>query len=381
MVRKSLRRTLAERQPWERPAEDRQGDGDFYPPGTSEVNYPFIFGAEKRRIDDPSDDADGRGRGGWPDLVPMEPTDSDQAEVRRRILEEGATGGIERLAWYQSYRSAADWGIHIREEAVIGVGAVFAAEAARLRAWETRQAALNLLLAHEYFHFLVDVAAETLEDVLGTRLYSPWRFDIGRRTPPYHLVEEALANAFAYRYGKTRGLAIASRRFLRNSPVGYRDFQRYLDPDRWTAGVRELFWDIEGVGTRGSPRPEELPWGREGFIDLHREVVSPWDVPVWLVREPTAPVFLSLITALGSVDRSPRYREQLRKLPERVREQVERAVETACSGVTPKSFKRLAGHDNLYRVRSGDYRIIMEQRGDEFIAVGVGHRSTVYRAL
>ncbi len=220
MVRKSLRRALAERQPWERPAEERQGDGDFYPPGASEIDLPLIFGAEKRRIDDPSDDADGRGRSGWPDLAPMEPTESDEEGVRRRILDEGATRGIERLAWYRSYRSATEWGIHIREEAVIGVGAALAAAAPGLRTWEARQAAVNLLLAHEYFHFLVDVAVETLEDVLGAPLYSPWRINVGRRTPPYHLVEEALANAFAYRYGKTRGLANASRRFLRNPPMG-----------------------------------------------------------------------------------------------------------------------------------------------------------------
>ncbi|MGC5412065.1 type II toxin-antitoxin system RelE family toxin, partial [Streptomyces sp. DT225] len=45
--------------------------------------------------------------------------------------------------------------------------------------------------------------------------------------------------------------------------------------------------------------------------------------------------------------------------------------------------KKLAGHDGLYRVRAGDFRVVYEVRGDVLVilVLHLGHGSDVYRSL
>lgn len=47
----------------------------------------------------------------------------------------------------------------------------------------------------------------------------------------------------------------------------------------------------------------------------------------------------------------------------------------------PQGVVKLAGEGNLYRLRSGDYRIIYEIRDDvlRVLVIGIGHRREVYR--
>jgi mRNA interferase RelE/StbE len=46
-------------------------------------------------------------------------------------------------------------------------------------------------------------------------------------------------------------------------------------------------------------------------------------------------------------------------------------------------IKKLEGHDNRYRLRVGDYRVIYEIIDGQLIilVVGVGHRREIYRAM
>ncbi|MBO0919017.1 type II toxin-antitoxin system RelE/ParE family toxin [Streptomyces sp. NPDC049967] len=45
--------------------------------------------------------------------------------------------------------------------------------------------------------------------------------------------------------------------------------------------------------------------------------------------------------------------------------------------------KKLSGHDGLYRVRAGEFRVVYEVRGDVLVilVLHLGHRSDVYRKL
>jgi mRNA interferase RelE/StbE len=45
--------------------------------------------------------------------------------------------------------------------------------------------------------------------------------------------------------------------------------------------------------------------------------------------------------------------------------------------------KKLAGYDDRYRLRVGDYRIIYEVMDGQLVilAVGVGHRREIHRAM
>jgi len=47
----------------------------------------------------------------------------------------------------------------------------------------------------------------------------------------------------------------------------------------------------------------------------------------------------------------------------------------------PKGVKKLTGLDSLYRIRTGDYRIVYQVRDDRLIVlvVRIGHRKDVYR--
>lgn len=47
------------------------------------------------------------------------------------------------------------------------------------------------------------------------------------------------------------------------------------------------------------------------------------------------------------------------------------------------SLKKLAGYENRYRLRVGDYRVIYDVTDDELVilVVGVGHRREIYRGL
>lgn len=328
------------------------------------------------------ENAFGRGRLTWPTLTPWH-IDPDQTRETSSspIVEEVTRSGFDVLAWYVSYRSFSDrWGIFIREDAAVGVGQFFADRHRQLDLVEGIDATVRLLMAHEYFHFLVDIGSEVIEDVLGAPLYGPWRHDNLQRSPVYNPLEEALANAFAYRRGKTRGLARPTRAFLEFSPVGYRDFGSYISDDTWYEGLRTLLTTIEmcGVETTGDPGP----WGRELFIDEQQRLVSPLNVPVWLVRSIDQPESLSLITTLGPVASTERYQRDMARLPTGVRLQLEKAVESAQTGVTPKKLKRLTGHKDLYRLRSGDYRAILRRMPDGgFHAIRAGHRRKIYRGL
>jgi mRNA interferase RelE/StbE len=47
----------------------------------------------------------------------------------------------------------------------------------------------------------------------------------------------------------------------------------------------------------------------------------------------------------------------------------------------PQGIEKLSAEDNLYRIRSGDYRVIYEIRDAELLILvaKVGHRREVYR--
>ena len=47
------------------------------------------------------------------------------------------------------------------------------------------------------------------------------------------------------------------------------------------------------------------------------------------------------------------------------------------------NVKKLAGYEDRYRLRAGDYRVIYEIMDEQLVilAVGVGHRREIYRAM
>lgn len=74
---------------------------------------------------------------------------------------------------------------------------------------------------------------------------------------------------------------------------------------------------------------------------------------------------------------------QLAKLPAEARRQVGRKIDTLAANPRPRGVEKLSGEDDLYRVRTGNYRILYQIQ-DAILTITVvktGDRKDVYRQL
>ena len=73
--------------------------------------------------------------------------------------------------------------------------------------------------------------------------------------------------------------------------------------------------------------------------------------------------------------------KQLRKLPQVDQQRVARRISSLASDPFPGGTRKLAGYDDVFRVRVGPYRIIYSVGAATLIIIilKIGHRSDVYR--
>lgn len=71
----------------------------------------------------------------------------------------------------------------------------------------------------------------------------------------------------------------------------------------------------------------------------------------------------------------------LEKLDDVSRQRVHKAIMGLATNPRPFGYVKLSGHEQLYRVRSGDYRVIYTIRDQQLmvIVLTVAHRREVYR--
>lgn len=71
----------------------------------------------------------------------------------------------------------------------------------------------------------------------------------------------------------------------------------------------------------------------------------------------------------------------LMKLPRKTQEQILEVLEALELDPRPFGVVKLSGPDDLYRVRSGDYRVVYRIEDDvlQVLVVKIGHRREVYR--
>ena len=72
---------------------------------------------------------------------------------------------------------------------------------------------------------------------------------------------------------------------------------------------------------------------------------------------------------------------QLSKLPADDQQRVARTVATVAIDPRPRGARKLAGYDDVFRVRTGSYRIIYSVEDTRLIVLvlKIGHRKDVYR--
>ena len=78
---------------------------------------------------------------------------------------------------------------------------------------------------------------------------------------------------------------------------------------------------------------------------------------------------------------APSAERQLKALAEPIRERIVKRLRTLKENPRPQGVKKLAGEENLYRIREGAYRIVYTIQDKELIVlvVKIGDRQEVYR--
>ena len=77
----------------------------------------------------------------------------------------------------------------------------------------------------------------------------------------------------------------------------------------------------------------------------------------------------------------PSATRSMRKLPRSVQVRLKPRIDALAENPRPPGVDKLAGEENAYRIRVGDYRIIYEVRDIVLVVVvmRIGHRREVYR--
>ena len=286
--------------------------------------------------------------------------------------------GLDLLAWYRSFHTTSShWGIYIREW-----GLAYLAR----RLGDRRDLALRTLWSHEYFHFLTDIAATSIEISAGTRIYIPYLGSNHRGWAGCHL-GEALANAYALEQcGRRHGKAKV-RAFMRRQPVGYRDFSRYerrAGNDGLAHGYRELAEHF-----RNLPRPCRITGLTaqlgELLVDEDGRAVLPADVPVYFVprRRSVLSPLVRYVSLIPEIAESPSFARDMRRLPRDLRgrwESVKEALgrSTRGSGV---NFEKLRGYRDRFSVRlDRSTRVILRLDEGKWTAIGIGPHERGYRS-
>ncbi len=73
--------------------------------------------------------------------------------------------------------------------------------------------------------------------------------------------------------------------------------------------------------------------------------------------------------------------KQLRRLPRADQARVVRTMRTLADNPFPRGARKLSGYDDVFRVRTGRYRILysVSERTLVIVVLKVGHRRDVYR--
>jgi mRNA interferase RelE/StbE len=82
-----------------------------------------------------------------------------------------------------------------------------------------------------------------------------------------------------------------------------------------------------------------------------------------------------------TVEVAPAAERQLKALPKPIRTPIGRRIDKLADNPRPHGIEKITGEDDLYRVRTGDYRILYKINDQEILilVVKIGDRKEVYR--
>jgi len=218
--------------------------------------------------------------------------------------------GMHALAWYRSFhwKEPESWGIYIPVESIWYLAKKFhQGMGGTSMHQEYRQAAYDLIIHHEFFHYIVDMGATVLESGASfqKKFYTPYIRN--RKTRD----EESVANAWALRKTyKPYGVVREIRKFMQRQPEDYKHFDLFAGK-KFTDGLRKLGNVISG-------NEQEMSIPIEGIFNL-RETHKQSRIPVHELATKdiprTSPYFLGLAPQYDSINiiESDRFKKQLDK--------------------------------------------------------------------
>jgi hypothetical protein len=144
---------------------------------------------------------------------------------------------VDTLAYYLPFHYYRDsWGIYLKASGLLSVAAMLLRASPSLPASALLDLARHILLEHERFHFLTEVACSRAEVAAARRLYHAYFMNRHAAT-----LEEALANARSHRVGLQKQPASirgAVERWMLSMGPGYRDFKRFVSAPAFSKGTR-----------------------------------------------------------------------------------------------------------------------------------------------
>ncbi|MGC8913586.1 MAG: hypothetical protein ACP5LE_06660 [Thermoplasmata archaeon] len=311
----------------------------------------------------------------------------DAERIGKEITEEG----IEALAWYRSFHwdPPVGWGIYILDKGIYYIAEnvfrmmnLVSPYGRSYNMLDLLQQGFRLLFIHEFFHYITDIAATTLE--MGNLSVQSYYVQYVRnvymrprnRNEP---IEEALANAFAF--NRFQGWAVRRqlRFFMRNQPAGYSAFEEYTRKNDFTYGRRELGTCIRnGTHVTGVAPLETL-------FDVYRRDINFGDVPIYIV--PTisdSKYMMKLVTSIpqSAWVQSTSFIEDRQQLPPDIFQKYKKTLRMLEYSVRHRGlkFEKIKGCDTVFTVRiDRNYRLSMRPLNGKWELLRIAKHDEVYR--
>jgi mRNA interferase RelE/StbE len=78
---------------------------------------------------------------------------------------------------------------------------------------------------------------------------------------------------------------------------------------------------------------------------------------------------------------APRAERDFRALDGSLRKRIARRIDALAQNPYPAGIKKLAGDEQIYRLRVRDYRTLYQVKGRALLIVGIGQRREFYRRI
>lgn len=82
-----------------------------------------------------------------------------------------------------------------------------------------------------------------------------------------------------------------------------------------------------------------------------------------------------------SIQLTSKAQKSLKKLEKRILIKIASLIDSLQDSPRPNGVKKMKGHDNRYRVREGDYRVVYQIDDGQLLIliIDLGHRKDIYR--